>query len=191
MWDALECAASYGIHFLSGASRDDAAGFDFAIFTHASVRGAEQIQSELYLRAQTKVSHYVLVCFNEAGRDTTYVASVRFFVRAINTTALFEPAERFAVVRLYNVQLEQDWWGKAYVANRSMTEPPKPAPRLDPCIMPIEELSHGKVVFVPSLCPIEDMYPAVQEYSFLPYSHYHSAIDADAPVDYDDHDEGA
>ena len=76
------------------------------------------------------------------------------------------------------------WWGTPYVAQGSRTQPPKP--EYDPYVVKLDQLSLGKVLFVPSVSQIGNMKPAKQEFTFLPYSHHCSAIDADAPVDYDD-----
>ena len=197
LWDALECTRQWeDADLLSPATRTAAAQFTWHHFTYASVKGSEQVQSEDYLRSRTKISHYVRVRFvlEVEGVDTEveYVASVRFFVRATDTAALlrahtaaekFDAAKRFAVVRLYDVKEENEFWGQAYVAEGRRTHPPEP--QYDPYVVPLDKLSLGKVVFVPSVTPIGDMQPAKQEFVFLPYSHHYSAIDADAPVDYE------
>ena len=193
MWDALECTRRYeGAGLLSSASRTDAGPFAFHLFTYASVNGSEQVQSESYLRSRSKVTYHVLLRFVENGCETMYVAAVRFFVRATNTAALldastvadrFAAAQRFAVVKLYNIEREKAFWGTAYIAKGSRVHPPKP--QYDFYIVPLDQMTLGKVVFVPSVDAIGNMHPAVKEFIFLPYSHHYSAIDPDAPVDYD------
>ena len=137
LWDAVECTRKWeGGDLLSPATRTDSAPFTLQSFTTASVNGSEQVQSEDHQRSRSKVSHYVLVRFRLGDQWVTYVASVRFFVRATHTASLlrartaakkFAAAERLAVVRLYNVKQGNAFWGTPYVAQGSSTQPPKPA----------------------------------------------------------------
>ena len=90
--------------------------------------------------------------------------------RASTAACRFKAAERLAVVRLYNVKEEDRWWGLAYVAEGSRTQPPKP--QYDPYVVSLDKLSLGKVLYVPSVTPVGDMRPAKQEYVLLPYSHH-------------------
>jgi hypothetical protein len=81
------------------------------IFYRAEVN-EEELFSEQYGRARSRVSYYLLVVYNIGGVDVPYIAKVRYFVKlpagALNTDgASVTTATRLAVCRLTRARMER------------------------------------------------------------------------------------